>query len=232
MLFDILKVGAVSCFSPLQSGADDHHLHPHAGAVRKPKFWPGYGIGARPGIHAKPRSQFASRDCVGCRWSGWRSARPAALHGRARRHRPDRRLGLLYLGRRGSEPWLRFFPDLWVNIFTHDPGVGRRQPAISVKPRHRFYGLPRTGDPRCISPRRGAAQSSGTSVRANRAAAVVRGPAAAGGLSMQGATAANFFALAAASMVVLGTLSAASVMLTRWGTESAQRFRKIRPVLS
>jgi hypothetical protein len=41
--------------------------------------------------------------------------------------------------------------------------------------------------------------------------------AAGGGwLSTHDATAANFFALAAASMVVLGVLSAASVVLTRW----------------
>jgi hypothetical protein len=36
-------------------------------------------------------------------------------------------------------------------------------------------------------------------------------------LSAHDATAANFFALAAASMVVLGVLSASSVVLTRWG---------------
>jgi hypothetical protein len=36
-------------------------------------------------------------------------------------------------------------------------------------------------------------------------------------LSMHGATATDFFVLAAASMVVLGVLSAVSVILTRWG---------------
>jgi hypothetical protein len=45
------------------------------------------------------------------------------------------------------------------------------------------------------------------------------------------ATAANFFVLAAASMVVLGTLSALSVMLTRWGRKAAP-VPQIRPVLS
>jgi hypothetical protein len=35
-------------------------------------------------------------------------------------------------------------------------------------------------------------------------------------LTTHGATAANFFALAAASMVVLGVLSATGVLLTRW----------------
>jgi hypothetical protein len=45
------------------------------------------------------------------------------------------------------------------------------------------------------------------------------------------ATAANFFALAAASMVVLGTLSALSVVLTRWGPKAAP-VPQIRPALS
>jgi hypothetical protein len=39
-------------------------------------------------------------------------------------------------------------------------------------------------------------------------------------LSVHSATAANFFALAAASMVLLGVLSALSVVLTRWGPKA------------
>ena len=50
-------------------------------------------------------------------------------------------------------------------------------------------------------------------------------------LSMHGASAANFFALAAASMAVLGVLSAASVMLTRWGPK-ARPVAQARPALS
>jgi len=50
-------------------------------------------------------------------------------------------------------------------------------------------------------------------------------------LSRHGATAANFFALAAASMAVLGVLSAASVMLTRWGPK-ARPVAQARPALS
>jgi hypothetical protein len=50
-------------------------------------------------------------------------------------------------------------------------------------------------------------------------------------LSMHGATAANFFALAAASMGVLGVLSAASVVLTRWGPK-ASPVPQARPALS
>jgi hypothetical protein len=56
---------------------------------------------------------------------------------------------------------------------------------------------------------------------------------AAGGawLSSHDATAANFFALAAASMVVLGLLSAASVVLTRWGPKRGAAL-DVRPALS
>jgi hypothetical protein len=56
---------------------------------------------------------------------------------------------------------------------------------------------------------------------------------AAGGawLSLHDATAPNFFALAAASMVVLGLLSAASVVLTRWGPKHGT-VPEVRPLLS
>ncbi|MGA7995890.1 MAG: MATE family efflux transporter, partial [Bradyrhizobium sp.] len=50
-------------------------------------------------------------------------------------------------------------------------------------------------------------------------------------LSMHDATAGNFFALAAASMVLLGLLSAASVVLTRWEPKRAAVVR-VSPVLS
>jgi hypothetical protein len=50
-------------------------------------------------------------------------------------------------------------------------------------------------------------------------------------LSTHDATAADFFKLAAASMVVLGTLSSLSVVLTRWGPRSST-VPRIRPALS
>jgi hypothetical protein len=49
-------------------------------------------------------------------------------------------------------------------------------------------------------------------------------------LSTHDATAQNFFVLAAASMVVLGTLSCLSVILTRWGPKPAP-IPAIRPAL-
>ena len=50
-------------------------------------------------------------------------------------------------------------------------------------------------------------------------------------LSTQGATAQNFFTLAAASMVLLGVLSCVSVMLTRWGPKR-RAVPAVRPALS
>ena len=40
MFLDILKVGAVSCFSPLQSVLTISIFTHHAGAVSVPKSWP------------------------------------------------------------------------------------------------------------------------------------------------------------------------------------------------
>jgi hypothetical protein len=51
------------------------------------------------------------------------------------------------------------------------------------------------------------------------------------GLTKYGATAQGFFVLAAWSMVVLGTLSCLSVVLTRWGPKRA-RVAAVRPALS
>jgi hypothetical protein len=49
-------------------------------------------------------------------------------------------------------------------------------------------------------------------------------------LSTHDAPAASFFALAAASMVVLGTLSSGSVILTRWGPKR-HAIAQVRPAL-
>jgi hypothetical protein len=49
-------------------------------------------------------------------------------------------------------------------------------------------------------------------------------------LSIHGATPANFFTLAASSMVLLGTLSCSSVILTRWGPKD-DTVAAIRPAL-
>jgi Na+-driven multidrug efflux pump len=107
---------------------------------------------------------------------------------------------------------IAIFPDLWVNIFTHDPGVraASRQYLATAAPMYAFIGLSIS----MYFSSQGAARVLGP-VLAQTARLVF---VAAGGawLSTHDATAANFFTLAAASMVLLGVLSAASVVLTRW----------------
>jgi Na+-driven multidrug efflux pump len=122
---------------------------------------------------------------------------------------------------------IAIFPDLWVEIFTKDPGVraASRQYLSTAAPMYAFIGLSIS----MYFSSQGAAKVVGP-VLAQTARLVF---VAAGGwwLSAHGATAANFFALAAASMVVLGTLSAASVLFTRWGPKR-NPVAEISPALS
>src|SRR6516165_1129898 len=105
------------------------------------------------------------------------------------------------------------FPDLWVSIFTSDASVreASRQYLATAAPCYAFIGL-------AISmyfSSQGAAKVVGP-VLAQTARLVFIGL---GGwyLATHDGTAADFFVLAASSMVVLGVLSCGSVILTRWG---------------
>jgi Na+-driven multidrug efflux pump len=122
---------------------------------------------------------------------------------------------------------IAFFPDLWVNIFTQDPGVraASRQYLSTAAPMYAFIGLAMS----MYFSSQGAAKVLGP-VLAQSARLVF---IALGGwwLSAHNANAANFFALAAASMAVLGVLSASSVFLTRWGPKAGPA-PEIRPILS
>jgi len=105
------------------------------------------------------------------------------------------------------------FPDLWVDIFTHDANVreASRRYLSTAAPCYAFIGLAMS----MYFSSQGAAKVLGP-VLAQSARLVF---IASGGwyLSSHGATPANFFTLAASSMVLLGTLSCSSVILTRWG---------------
>jgi Na+-driven multidrug efflux pump len=118
------------------------------------------------------------------------------------------------------------FPDLWVNIFTQNESVqvASRQYLSTAAPCYAFIGLASS----MYFSSQGAAKMIGP-VLAQTARLVF---IAAGGLwlSTHGATAQNFFVLAASSMVVLGTLSCLSVILTRWGPKRTAV--AVRPALS
>ena len=122
---------------------------------------------------------------------------------------------------------IAIFPDLWVTIFTHDDSVraASRQYLSTAAPCYAFIGLATA----MYFSSQGAAKVLGPVLAQSARLAFI----AVGGfwLSTHDATAKNFFALAASSMVVLGVLSCASVILTRWGPR-ADTLVAARPALS
>jgi putative MATE family efflux protein len=221
MFIDILKVGAVACFSPLQSvltvGIFTHML-----AQFGTEILAGYGIGARlefmltsiafaVGIASVPMVGMA----IGARRVA-RARRIAWIAG-----------CVAFVSVGAFATVIAIFPDLWVNIFTDDPSVraASRQYLSTAAPMYAFIGLSIS----MYFSSQGAAKVLGP-VLAQTARLVF---VAAGGwwLSTINATATDYFALAAASMVVLGVLSAASVVFTRWGPKGGP-VPDIRPALS
>jgi putative MATE family efflux protein len=206
MFVDILKVGAVACFSPLQSvltiSIFTHMLAGFGTAVLA-----GYGIGARLEFMLTSVAfavGIASVPMVGMAIGAGRIARARRIAWTA---------GLVCFVSVGAIATLiAIFPNLWVDIFTSDASVraASRQYLSTAAPMYAFLGLSIS----MYFSSQGAAKVLGP-VLAQTARLVF---IALGGwfLSTHGATAANFFVLAAASMVVLGVLSALSVILTRW----------------
>jgi putative MATE family efflux protein len=221
MFVDILKVGIISCFSPVQSvltiSIFTHLLAGFGAAVLA-----GYGIGARLefmltsvafafGIASVPMIGMAigAEDIARARRIAW----TAGL------------LSFISVGLIGT--FVAIFPDLWVNIFTHDASVraASHRYMSTAAPMYAFIGLASA----MYFSSQGAAKVLGP-VLAQTARLLFIGI---GGwwLSTHDATAANFFALAAASMVVLGGLSSLSVVLTRWDTAGGA-VPDGRPILS
>jgi Na+-driven multidrug efflux pump len=206
MFVDILKVGAIACFSPLQSvltiSIFTHMLAGFGTAVLA-----GYGIGARLEFMLTSVAfavGIASVPMVGMAIGAGRIARARRIAWTA---------GLVCFVSVGAIATLiAIFPSLWVDIFTSDASVraASRQYLSTAAPMYAFLGLSIS----MYFSSQGAAKVLGP-VLAQTARLVF---IALGGwfLSTHGATAANFFVLAAASMVVLGVLSALSVILTRW----------------
>jgi Na+-driven multidrug efflux pump len=221
MLFDILKVGAVYCLSPLQ-GVLTITIFTHMLARFGTEILAGYGIGARLEFMLTSIAfavGIASVPMVGMAIGAGRIARARriALIGGS--------VAFVSVGALGT--LVAIFPDLWVNIFTHNPGVraASQQYLSTAAPCYAFIGLSTA----MYFSSQGAAKVIGPVLAQTARLLFVAG----GGwwLSTHDATPANFFALAATSMMVLGTLSAASVSLTRWGPRS-DRTPEISPVLS
>jgi Na+-driven multidrug efflux pump len=221
MFVDILKVGAVSCFSPLQSVLTIS-IFTHMLAGFGTEILAGYGIGARLEFMLTSVAfavGIASVPMVGMAIGAEKIARARRIAWTAGL------VSFFSVGLIGT--LIAIFPDLWVNIFTQDPGVraASRQYLSAAGPMYAFIGLAMS----MYFSSQGAAKVLGPVLAQSARLAFI----ALGGwwLSTHGGTAANFFALAAASMVVLGVLSAASVILTRWGPKRGP-VAEVRPALS
>jgi len=211
MFFDILKVGAVSCFSPLQSVLTIS-IFTHMLATFGTAVLAGYGIGARLEFMLTSVAfaiGIASVPMIGMAVGAERIARARRIAWTAGF------ISFIAVGAIASI--IALFPDLWVNIFTRDTGVrdASRQYLSTAAPCYAFIGLAMS----MYFSSQGAAKVLGP-VLAQTARLVF---IALGGLYLvtHEGTAPNFFVLAASSMVVLGVLSSASVILTRWGPRRA-----------
>ena len=221
MFFDILKVGAVACFSPLQSVLTIS-IFTHMLAGFGTEVLAGFGIGARLEFLLTSVSfsfGIASVPMIGMAIGADRIERARRIAWTA---------GLVsFISVGAIATLIAIFPDLWVSIFTDDAAVRAtsRQYLSTAAPMYAFIGLASS----MYFSSQGAAKVIGP-VMAQTARLVF---IAAGGwwLSTHDASAANFFVLAAASMVVLGVLSCLSVVLTRWGPKH-NLLPKVRPALS
>lgn len=212
MFVDILKVGAVACFSPIQSvltvAIFTAMLARFGDAVLA-----AYGIGARLEFMLTTLTfavGVASVPMIGM-------AMGAGQIARARRTTwVTGIISFVMAGAIGSV--LAIFPDLWVNLFTDDAGVRAacRHYLFIAAPLYAFLGL---GTSMYFSSQ-GAAKVLGP-VLAQSARLVVIGL---GGwlLIAQNASSTAFFVLAGLSMVVLGVLGTVTVVWSRWEPRAAR----------
>jgi putative MATE family efflux protein len=229
MFVDILKVGLISCFSPLQSVLTIS-IFTHMLAKFGIAILAGYGIGARLEFMLTSIAfavGIASVPMIGMTIGAGRIARARRIAWIAGM------VSFISVGLIATI--IAIFPDLWVNLFTDNADVraASHQYLSTAAPMYAFLGLAMS----MYFSSQGAAKVLGP-VLAQTARLLFIGI---GGwwLSTHDATAQNFFVLAAASMVVLGSLSSLSVVLTRWGPKSGPKsgpnsgsVPAIRPALS
>jgi Na+-driven multidrug efflux pump len=220
MFVDILKVGAVSCLSPLQ-GVLTISIFTHLLAGFGTAILAGYGIGARLEFLVTTVAfsiGIASVPMIGMAIGAEKVARARQIAWTA---------GLVSFVTVGAiSSLIAIFPNLWVDIFTQDESVrmASRQYLRTAAPMYAFIGLAMS----MYFSSQGAAKVIGPVLAQSVRLVFI----ALGGwyLSRHAATPANFFALAASSMVLLGVLSCASVILTRWGAKPVT-VKAIRPAM-
>ena len=207
MFFDILKVGAVSCFSPLQSVLTIS-IFTHMLAAFGTAVLAGYGIGARLEFLLTSLSfsfGIASVPMIGMTIGGGNVARARRIAWTAGSI-SFVAVGAIRLHHRG----------LSRSLGQHlHPGRGAcRSRAGSICRWWRLYAFLGLASSMYFSSQ-GAAKMIGP-VLAQTARLVFIAPAA-GGCRRMARPRRGFFVAAASSMVVLGVLSCSSVVLTRWG---------------
>jgi Na+-driven multidrug efflux pump len=220
MFIDILKVGAISCFSPLQSVLTIS-IFTHMLASFGTEILAGYGIGARLEFMLTSIAfavGIASVPMVGMAIGAQRIARARRICWIA---------GVVAFVSVGAvASFIAVFPDIWVNLFTDDASVraASRQYLSTAAPMYAFLGLATT----CYFSSQGAAKVIGPVLA--QTARLIYIAVCGWWLSTHEATAQSFFWLAASSMIVLGLLTCSSVVLTRWGPRESKP--AIRPALS
>jgi Na+-driven multidrug efflux pump len=207
MFFDILRVGAVACLSPLQTVLT---------VLIFTKILAGYGTATLAGYGMGSRLEFlltpiafafgvASVPMVGmamgaglvtrARQVAWTAGAAAGIAVGA--------IGLIVAA----------MPSLWVSLFTSDPGVTAAASSYLVwaGPAFAFFGMGA-----CLYFSSQGAAKVGGPVMAGTARLLIVGG---GGwwLASGGAPAWTLFALVGAAMVVYGLGTALSIRLTRWG---------------
>ena len=220
MFFDILKVGAIACFSPLQSVLTIS-IFTHLLAKFGTAILAGYGIGARLEFMLTSIAfsvGIGSVPMIGMAVGAGQIARARRIAWTAGT------IAFIAVGSLASI--VAIVPDVWVNIFTDNATVraASRQYLSTVAPFYAFIGLASA----MYFSSQGAAKVLGPVLAQTARLAFI----ALGGwwLSTHTATAGSFFWLAASSMVLLGILSCSSVVLTRWGPRENKP--RIRPALS
>lgn len=207
MFFDILKVGAVSCLSPLQTVLTIL-IFTKILATFGTETLAGYGMGSRLEFLLTPIAfafGVASVPMVGM-------AMGAGLVARARKVAwTAGAASSLIVGLIGIV--VAIWPALWVSLFTSDPGVTAAANAYFslAGPAFAFFGMGA-----CLYFSSQGAAKVGGPVLAGTARLLLVGL---GGwwLAASGAPASALFALVAAAMVVYGLGTALAIRLTRWG---------------
>ena len=207
MFFDILKVGAVSCLSPLQTVLTVL-IFTRILAGYGTETLAGYGMGSRLEFLLTPIAfafGVASVPMVGM-------AMGAGLVARARKVAwTAGAAASLTVGIIGVIVAIR--PSLWVSLFTDDPGVTAAANSYFAwaGPAFAFFGMGA-----CLYFSSQGAAKVGGPVLAGTARLLLVGI---GGwwLASSGAPAWTLFALVGAAMVVYGLGTALSIRLTRWG---------------